>query len=52
MVNSENNVTFVNSTLKVTAKEEIDLNKELAYENESNKSIDQLLQDQNDKKED
>lgn len=47
MINFEHNPTFVNSTLKVTAKEDIDPNKELASENLQNKTIDQLLQEQN-----
>lgn len=43
------NPTFVNSTLKVVAKEEFDISKELASEN-SEKTIEELLQEQNDEK--
>lgn len=42
--------TFVESILKVTAREELelDLDSELAKENTSNKTIAQLLQEDND----
>jgi hypothetical protein len=43
MVNSENSPVFVESILKVTAKEDMDLTKELAQENTENLSIDELL---------
>ena len=49
MVNSENSPVFVDSTLKVTAKEDIDITKELATENTENTTIDQLLARQDDK---
>ena len=43
------NITFVNSTLKVTAKEDIDMVKELASENPG-KTIDELIKENNEKK--
>lgn len=49
MVNSENSPVFVDSTLKVTAKEDIDMSKELAHENTNNTTIDQLLSAQDEK---
>lgn len=51
MVNSDNNPIFVNSVLKVTAKEDIDITKELANENTENKTIQELLQEKNESKE-
>lgn len=50
MTNSEKPPIFVDSTLKVTAQEDIDLTKELAQINESNLTIEELLL-QNEKKE-
>ncbi len=50
MVNSKDLPVFVDSTLKVTAKEDIDLNKELAQENTQNTTIDELLVIQNNDK--
>lgn len=49
MVNSDNLPIFVDSTLKVTAKEDTDITKELALENTENTTIDQLLSKQDDK---
>jgi len=43
MINNDDSPIFVDSTLKVTAKEEIDMTKELAQENTQNLTIDQLL---------
>lgn len=51
MVNPDNNPIFINSVLKVTAKEDIDLTKELASENIDNKTIEELLQEKNESKE-
>jgi hypothetical protein len=47
MNNSEN---FINSTLKVTASEQIDLEKELLAENILNKTLSELLEENNDEK--
>lgn len=47
MINDDNNPTFVKSTLKVVASEDMDIEKELASENKDNKTIDELL-DSND----
>lgn len=47
MNNIEN---FINSTLKITASEEIDIEQELKAENATNKTISELLEDNNDKK--
>lgn len=47
MNNIEN---FINSTLKITASEEIDIEQELKAENTTNKTISELLEDNNDKK--
>jgi hypothetical protein len=44
MINSENDPIFVDSVLKVTANENIDLTKELAAENNTNKTIEELLE--------
>lgn len=49
MVKSDNSPVFVDSTLKVIAKEDIDMTKELAQENTQNTTIDQLLATQDDK---
>lgn len=49
MVNSENSPIFVDSTLKVIAKEDTDILKELAQENTTNTTIDQLLSTQDEK---
>ena len=49
MINSDNSPIFVDSTLKVVAKEDIDMTKELAQENIQNTTIDQLLAIQDDK---
>jgi hypothetical protein len=52
MTNSEKEPIFVESTLKVTAQEEIDIVKELAHTNESNLTIEELiLQHEKEKKE-
>jgi hypothetical protein len=50
MINSENSPIFIDSTLKVTAKEDIDIIKELATENKENKTIEELLKESNDSK--
>jgi hypothetical protein len=47
MNNTDN---FINSTLKVTASEELDLEKELLAENTLNKTISELLEENNDEK--
>jgi hypothetical protein len=39
----DNSPTFVDSELKVTASEDLDINKELASENTTNKTLDQIL---------
>lgn len=41
--NSDNIPTFVDSELKVVASEDLDMSKELAAENTSNKTLDQIL---------
>jgi hypothetical protein len=51
MTNIDNNPIFIDSTLKVTASEELDVTKELAAENTNNSTIDQLLESQNDPEE-
>lgn len=48
MTNTSN---FVASTLKVVASEELNIEKDLALENTSNKSISELLVENNEKKE-
>lgn len=40
---TDNLPTFVDSELKVTASEDLDINKELAAENTTNKTLDQIL---------
>lgn len=47
MANIENIDNFIQSTLKITASEELDIQKDLETENESNKSIDELLAEDN-----
>lgn len=49
MTNIENNPIFIDSTLKVTASNELDVTKELAAENINNTTIEQLLEAHNDK---
>jgi hypothetical protein len=52
MTNSENSPIFIDSILKVTATEDIDIIKELAHENIQDKTIQELLEkSENDKKE-
>lgn len=44
MTNNPNNIpTFVDSELKVTASEELDMTQELAAENTTNKTLDEIL---------
>jgi hypothetical protein len=50
MTNSDNCPIFISSTLKVTASEDIDINKDL-IDNENNLPIEELLQKQNAKEE-
>lgn len=50
MKNKKEQPTITNSVLKVTASEEFDLDKELEAENLLNKSISELLAENNDKK--
>lgn len=50
MTNIDNFPNFVESTLKVTASNDIDVEKDLAATNDSNKSIDTLLAENNDEK--
>ena len=50
MNNPDNLPVFVDSTLKTVAADDIDINKELAYENTLNLTIQQLLQSKNDNK--
>lgn len=50
MTNFEKAPTFIDSTLKVTAQEDVDMSQELEITNESNLTIEQLLL-QNEKKE-
>jgi|694.fasta_scaffold00568_59 hypothetical protein len=40
---------FVDSTLKVTASEDLNIEKDLAAQNVDNKTIEELLEDDNDK---
>jgi hypothetical protein len=50
MINCENEPVFVESTLKVTASADIDITKELAAENNTNKTIEELLEESNGEK--
>lgn len=50
MTNSEKSPVFVDSTLKVVAAEDIDISKELAATNDKNLTIEDLLTEQDDKK--
>jgi hypothetical protein len=50
MINSENEPVFVESILKVTASTDIDVSKELAAENNTNKTIEELLEESNGEK--
>lgn len=49
MTNIDNNPIFIDSVLKVTASEDLDVTKELAAQNPDNQTIDQLLNTENDK---
>lgn len=49
MIDNDDSPIFVDSTLKVTAREEIDMTKELAQENTKNITIDQLLSETDEK---
>lgn len=48
MTNIDNNPVFIDSVLKVTASQEMDMAKELAAQNIDNKTIDQLLEAKDD----
>jgi hypothetical protein len=50
MANIDNIDIFIPSTLKVTASEDLDIQKDLESENASNKSIDELLAENNESK--
>lgn len=50
MINSENSPIFIDSVLKVTATEDIDMVKELAHENTQGKTIQELLKESEDAK--
>jgi hypothetical protein len=47
MANIDNIDNFIQSTLKVTASEDLDIQKDLESENASNKSLDELLAEDN-----
>lgn len=50
MANIDKIDIFVESTLKVTASEDLDIKKDLESQNESNKSLDELLAENNESK--
>lgn len=47
MANIDDIDNFIPSTLKVTASEDLDIQKDLEAENASNKSLDELLAENN-----
>lgn len=50
MVNSQNNTTFVQSTLKVRASENLNIENDLNQQNDNNKTISELLTEDEEKK--
>ena len=50
MINSEHSPIFIDSTLKITAAQDFDIVKELAYEDTQNKTIEELLKESEDVK--